>query len=155
MTKTFFGRWNNLCFYFSKDISGRSFQELFLNNYQNDVKTIMLYANYVMSKSLLLNGQRIVMLMIHYNLAYENLMYMEGISHLVIVLIPNFFALCLSNSNMIFRYTRFLSMPKNSIHPDQCIFYIEFLGPIKSFVVPIRCHKIIVNDLSEDPARPF
>ena len=48
----------------------------------------MLYANYVMSKSLLLNGQRIVMLMIHYNLAYENLMYMEGISHLVIVLIP-------------------------------------------------------------------
>ena len=101
MTKTFFGRWNNLCFYFSKDISGRSFQESFLNNNQNDVITIMLYANYVMSKSLLLNGQRIVMLMIHYNLAYENLMYMEGISHIVIVLIPNFFALCTPDTKFL------------------------------------------------------
>ena len=48
----------------------------------------MLYANYVMSKSLLLNGQRIVILRIHYDLKYENIMYMVGIFHLAIVFFP-------------------------------------------------------------------
>ena len=105
----------------------------------------MLYANYVMSKSLLLNGPRIVMLRTHYNLTYENIMYIEGISRLVISVILN-----LTHTLHVF-----VSMLEKQYSSLTSHFYIQFLGPIKSFVVPIRCHKIIVNDLSEDPARPF
>jgi len=92
-----------------------------------------------MSKSLLLNGPRIVMLRTHYNLTYENIMYIEGISRLIVTHTLHVF----------------VSMLEKQYSSLTSHFYIQFLGPIKSFVVPIRCHKIIVNDLSEDPARPF